>query len=81
MGTITEKQPLSQLCSAPTATYRPRGHFHLMSDPESGETNHQPWLEPRLRRAHEAVLEEPLPADMVDLVRRFAAKTEPEREG
>jgi hypothetical protein len=52
-----------------------------MSDTASGETNHQPWLEPRLRRAHEAVLEEALPADMVELVRRWAGLTEPEREG
>jgi hypothetical protein len=52
-----------------------------MSNSESGETNHQLWLEPRLRRAHETVLEEPLPADMVELVRRLAVKTEPDHEG
>jgi hypothetical protein len=57
------------------------GIFRIMSDRERGETNREPWLEPRLRRAHEAVLEEALPADMVELVRRWAAKTEPEREG
>jgi hypothetical protein len=40
--------------------------------------NRVPWLEARLRRVHEGVVDEPLPNDMLESVRRLDAKTEPD---
>jgi len=37
----------------------------------SREAGHQPWLEVRLRRAHEEVIKEPVPLDMIELLRRL----------
>ena len=49
-----------------------------MSNRENRDGDRQPWLEARLHRAHGGVVDEPLPADMVEMLRRLDAAAEPD---
>jgi hypothetical protein len=44
-----------------------------MGQSRSREAGCQPWLESRLRRVNEEVIKEPVPPDMIELLRRLDA--------
>jgi hypothetical protein len=49
-----------------------------MGNAAKQKSDGQPWLEARLRRTHERQINEPLPLDMVEMLRRLDAKTGPD---
>jgi hypothetical protein len=51
--------------------------FRKMGNRESRDSDRQTWRDARLRRAHDGIVEAPLPEDMVTLLRRLADKTAP----
>jgi len=55
--------------------------FAGMDNRENRDIDRETWLDARLRRAHDGVIEAPLPEPIATLLRRLAEKTAPAESG